>query len=159
MARRLPTENESEFALWTFARSRPAKINRRVLVIHLDRNVGESIATLLRVKGMLASFAGGIREAAVTLDIWAPAIILLDTRVDDQSYAFAKRCREHENTSNVLLVAMSNFAPRESIEDLKAAGFDGHFRRPCETWRIIDVLSTFLQYDAVADPARGKMPR
>lgn len=78
---------------------------------------------------------------------WGPSIVLLDTRLDNApDYSFAKHCRSEKSSTDLLLIAMSNFAPRESIENLKLAGFDGHFRRPCETWRIIDVLITFLQY-------------
>lgn len=57
MAYRAPSESEEQFALWNFARSRPPKGNRRVVVAHQDRAVGQSISMLLKIKSLETVFA------------------------------------------------------------------------------------------------------
>lgn len=147
MTRRLPSEDETQFALWTFNRGHGPRANRRVLVAHKDRAVGESISMLLRLKGLEATFANDRERIDQLIQSEVPAVILLDTRLDEgPGYELTQRLRAETSCDDLLLVAMSNFAPSEPIEDLRRAGFDGHFRRPCETWRVIDVLVTFLEY-------------
>ncbi|WP_144138235.1 response regulator [Paraburkholderia sp. BCC1884] len=147
MARRLPSEEETQFALWTINRCRGQPVNRRVLVAHKDRAVGESISMLLRLKGLETEFAQDRERIGQLLETHMPAVVLMDTRLDQApDYEFARTLRSGTTAANLLLIAMSNFAPDEPIEALKLAGFDGHFRRPCETWRVIDVLVTFLEY-------------
>jgi len=147
MTRRLPSEDETQFALWTFNRRQVPRTNRRVLVAHQDRAVGESISMLLRLKGLEAAFADGREQIDRLIESQTPAVMLLDTRLDEGPvYELTRQLRADASPDNLLLIAMSNFAPSEPIEDLRRAGFDGHFRRPCETWRVIDVLVTFLEY-------------
>lgn len=147
MARRLPSEDETQFALWTFNRCQGPRTNRRVLVAHKDRAVGESISMLLRLKRLEAMFADDRERIDEVVRSQLPAVILMDTRLDEgPGYELTRQLRADTSSDNLLLIAMSNFAPSEPIEDLRRAGFDGHFRRPCETWRVIDVLVTFLEY-------------
>lgn len=147
MARRLPSEDETQFALWTFNRCHAPRRNRRVLVAHKDPAVGESISMLLRLKGLEATFAHERERFEQLIQSEVPAVILLDTRLDQgPGYQLTRQLRAGMSSDDLLLIAMSNFAPNEPIEDLRRAGFDGHFRRPCETWRVIDVLVTFLEY-------------
>jgi hypothetical protein len=40
---------------------------------------------------------------------------------------------------------MSNIWPLDSISALRAAGFDGHCRRPCSLWRIVDLLDGYFR--------------
>lgn len=153
MGRRLPTEDETQFALWTFKRRQSPCSNRRVLVAHEDKAVGESISMLLRLKGLETVFTQDGARIDQLLRSYAPAVMLLDTRLDQAPrYELTKRLRADPTFDNLLLIAMSNFAPGEPIEDLRQAGFDGHFRRPCETWRMIDVLVTFLEYSHLLAP-------
>ena len=159
MSRRLPGENESEYALWNFGAAPLAVGNRRVLVIHKDHAVGESIVMLLKLKNLDAIYKPAPAQARSTIKSRRPAVILLDTRTDDADYSFAKAFGHRMSRPDLLLIAMSNFAPRESVETLRQAGFDGHFRRPCETWRIIDVLVSFFQPDDGSQAARSRPPR
>jgi CheY-like chemotaxis protein len=153
MGRRLPTEDEPQFALWTFKHRQSPCSNRRVLVAHKDKTVGESMSMLLRLKGLETTFAQDIADVDQKLGFEVPAVMLLDTRLDQSpEYELTKRLRADPAFDNLLLIAMSNFAPSEPIEDLRRAGFDGHFRRPCETWRMIDVLVTFLEYSHLSAP-------
>lgn len=152
MARRLPSEDESQFAFWSFNRRQSPNANKRVLVAHKDRAVGESISMLLRLKGMDSAFAQDHESICELLQTQMPAVVLMDTRLDaGPNYEFMQRLRSEAASENLLMVAMSNFFPHEPIEALQLAGFDGHFRRPCETWRVIDVLVTFLEYSRVAN--------
>lgn len=152
MNRRLPSEDETQFALWTFNRRQAPRTNRRVLVAHKDKAVGESISMLLRLKGLEATFADERTRIDESMRAQTPAVMLLDTRLDEgPDYTLTRQLRADSAFDDLLLIAMSNFAPSEPIENLRRAGFDGHFRRPCETWRVIDVLVTFLEYSHLSD--------
>jgi CheY-like chemotaxis protein len=106
---------------------------------------------LLRMKGLETAFAEDLERVSELMQSWAPAVLLLDTRLDTApDYSFARQCRANAAGGHLLLIAMSNFVPMEPVEDLKLAGFDGHMRRPVETWRMIDVLTTFLEYSAMS---------
>jgi CheY-like chemotaxis protein len=147
MARRLPSEDETQFALWTFNRWRGPRTNQRVLVAHQDRAVGQSISMMLRMKGLQATFADDREHIDEVIRAEVPAVILMDTRLDQgPGYELTRRLRAETSSDDLLLIAMRNFAPSEPIEELRRAGFDGHFKRPCETWRVIDILVTFLEY-------------
>lgn len=147
MARRSPSEDETQFALWTFNRRQAPLTNRRVLVAHKDKAVGESIAMLLRLKSLEAKAAQDREQVSRLLRSDIPGVVLLDTRLDEgPDYELTRSLRSEASSADLLLIAMSNFAPNEPVDALQRAGFDGHFRRPCETWRVIDVLVTFVEY-------------
>ena len=61
-----------------------------------------------------------------------------------------------------LLVAMSNVWPADPIQTLKDAGFDAHCRRPCSTWRIVDLVEAFFAAPATPEEVhdeQGHLPR
>jgi DNA-binding response OmpR family regulator len=132
-------------ALWNHKSIRIAPSERRILVIHSDWMVGDTVAYLLSLKGFgttLATDVFAARGAIVGAD---PHAILLDTRVGaTKNYDFAKELCISERATKRLLIAMSNFAPAEPVEFLKDAGYDGHSRRPCPMWQIADLLDSFF---------------
>jgi DNA-binding response OmpR family regulator len=141
MARRISLDDGHEFAFWKTDREAEATAPRRVLVAHKDKAIGESLCLLLSLKGYEAVYARDIPEGRRYLKCWAPHAMLLDTRLDSApDYGFVKTVRADASCANLLILAMSNIWPLDSVTALRNAGFDGHCRRPCSLWRIADRL-------------------
>ncbi|CAD6527938.1 response regulator [Paraburkholderia metrosideri] len=141
MTRRISLDDEHEFAFWKTDREAEATAPRRVLVAHKDKAIGESLCVLLSLKGYEAVYAQNIAEGRRYLKCWAPQALLLDTRLDSGSgYDFVRAVRADASCANLLILAMSNIWPLDSVTALRNAGFDGHCRRPCSLWRIADLL-------------------
>jgi DNA-binding response OmpR family regulator len=141
VTRRISLDDEHEFAFWKTDREAEATAPRRVLVAHKDKAIGESLCVLLSLKGYEAVYAQNIAEGRRYLKCWAPQALLLDTRLDSGSgYDFVRAVRADASCANLLILAMSNIWPLDSVTALRNAGFDGHCRRPCSLWRIADLL-------------------
>lgn len=151
MTRRVSLEDESEFAIWKDrngtgtahpSQNQPA---RRVLIGHRDKAIGESLTLLLSLKGYDAIYAADLIKLASFLKWWKPSAILLDTRLDSAAdYQFTRTMRTEQANADVLMLAMSNIWPLDTISQLKEAGFDGHCRRPCSLWRVVDILGGYF---------------
>ncbi|KQR76876.1 hypothetical protein ASG35_11305 [Burkholderia sp. Leaf177] len=132
-------------ALWNHKSIRVGQNERRILVIHSDWMVGDTIAYLLGLKGFSATLAIDVFAARGDIVGSNQHAILLDTRVGaTKNYEFARELGTSERATKRLLIAMSNFAPEEFVEALKNAGYDGHSRRPCPMWQIADLLDSFF---------------
>lgn len=135
-------------ARWNQKTFRVSADQRRVLVVHADWSVGESITLLLGVKGFNAFLVTDVFAARGSIAISDPHAILLDTRVGGaKNYDFAKDICGSERATRRLLIALSNFSPEESVDNLKNAGYDGHSRRPCPMWQIADLLDSFFDIE------------
>jgi DNA-binding response OmpR family regulator len=145
MASRSPHDDESHFALWSMKRTRHATAPKRVLVAHKDKSIGESLAVLLRLKGLQVIHSQDMKAVRRLVQSWKPQAVVMDTRLDsDSDYIFIRTLRAEAELSGRFLVAMSNVWPADPVETLKDAGFDAHCRRPCATWRIADLLDTYF---------------
>jgi len=148
MSSRAHEGSARQCALWNQKSIQMVQNERRVLVIHSDRLVGDTIAYLLGLKGFSAIYARDVFAARGTIVVLDPHVILLDTRVGlTKNYAFAQELCRTEPATKRLLIAMSNLEPGESIDLLKHAGYDGHSRRPCPMWQIADLLDSFFVPD------------
>ncbi|WP_244851456.1 histidine kinase [Caballeronia sp. SL2Y3] len=151
MTRRVPLDDEQECAFWTTnVEAKGTTANCRVLIGHRDEAIGASLALLLTLKKYQVLYATNIATLQRQIASWRPHALLLDTRLDaDSRYAFVRRLRKDDQTARLLILAMSNVYPLDSVSTLKQAGFDGHVRRPCSVWRVIDLLdSRFCRLDS-----------
>jgi DNA-binding response OmpR family regulator len=142
-------DNESEFALWRIKRAHssvPGEVRtRRVLIAHKDKSIGDSLAVQLRLKGLQVIHSQDLKSVRALLASWHPQALLLDTSFDNESgYVFLRTLRNDADLTGRLLVAMSNVWPADPVDTLKAAGFDAHCRRPCSTWRIVELVEAFF---------------
>jgi DNA-binding response OmpR family regulator len=142
-------DNESDFALWRIKRAHVGDSSRRVLIAHKDKSVGETLAVQLRLKGLQVIHTQDLRSLRALLTNWHPQALLLDTSFDDESgYVFMRTLHMDADLTGRLLVAMSNVWPADPIHTLKEAGFDAHCRRPCSTWRIVELVEAFFKTPA-----------
>ncbi|KLU26289.1 histidine kinase [Caballeronia mineralivorans PML1(12)] len=145
MSNRLGTDDERHFALWSRKQARMPIGSPRVLIAHQDKLIGESLAALLRLTGLQVMQTQSLKSARSLLQNWKPQALILDTRLDSESgYAFINALRPDADITGRLLVAISNIWPADPIETLKDAGFDAHCRRPCATWRLAEMLTTYF---------------
>jgi len=142
MTRRVPLDDEQECAFWrTDARAEAAKASRRILIGHADEAIGSSLSLLLRLKNYQVAHATEVGKLSRYVESWRPHALLLDTRLDAAShYAFVRAIRNGDQMGDMLILAMSNIFPLDSVQNLKEAGFDGHVRRPCSVWRVADLM-------------------
>jgi DNA-binding response OmpR family regulator len=145
VTRRVSLDDETEFAIWK-RRASPAPLqSRRILIGHRDKAIGESLVLLLSLKGYDAIYAADLIKLQSFLTWWKPHAVLLDTRLDSvANYQFARGVRAERSNADMLLLAMSNIWPLDQIGHLKEAGFDGHCRRPCSLWRVVDILEGYF---------------
>jgi DNA-binding response OmpR family regulator len=146
VTRRVSLDDETEFAIWKH-RDRTARLqpSRRVLIGHHDKAIGESLVLLLSLKGYDAIHAADLPRLRSFLTWWKPHAILLDTRLDSAAdYQFTRGIRAERSNADILLLAMSNVWPLDPIGPLRDAGFDGHCRRPCSLWRVVDILEGYF---------------
>jgi CheY-like chemotaxis protein len=142
---RASLEDESEFAIWRFSNAMEEATTRRVMIGHRDKVIGESLLLLLSLKGFDVVYADDVIKLDRFLAWWKPQAILLDTRLDsDSNYQFTRAVRSDPSNAGTLLLAMSNIWPLDPITSLKHAGFDGHCRRPCSLWRVVDILDGYF---------------
>ncbi|VXC90093.1 Histidine kinase [Burkholderia sp. 8Y] len=142
VTRRVPLDDEQECAFWrSGVKEEPSTEPRRILVGHKDSVIGASLSLLLTRKGYLAVHATEIGALRRYLQSWAPHALLLDTRLDAKShYSFIRDVRADHQCAGLLVLAMSNISPLDSVPALKDAGFDGHVRRPCSVWRVTELI-------------------
>ncbi|KAA1001710.1 response regulator transcription factor [Paraburkholderia panacisoli] len=141
MTRRAPHDDEQEFAFWRSEPDAETGEKKRILIGHQDVMIRESLAFLLSAKGYETIHASTIGEIRRYLQFWKPHALLFDTRLDSApKYAFVRRLRADDSTATLLILAMSDIWPLDSIPALRSAGFDGHVRRPGSLWRIIDLV-------------------
>lgn len=145
MTRRVSLDDETEFAIWKRSSAAEATPSRRVLIGHRDKAIGASLELLLSRKGFDAVYAPDLSKVNGFLKWWKPHAVLLDTRLDSVSdYQFTRTVRAEAANAGILLLAMSNIWPLDPIGVLKAAGFDGHCRRPCSLWRVVDIFQGYF---------------
>ncbi|CDY75358.1 Response regulators consisting of a CheY-like receiver domain and a winged-helix DNA-binding domain [Caballeronia glathei] len=151
MGGRSTIDDERQFALWSIKRARTQDSSRRVLIAHKDKSVGESLAVMLRLKGLQVILSQDLKAVRSLVQNWKPQALILDTSLDSESgYVFIRTLRMDADITGRLLVAMSDVWPADPIETLKDAGFDAHCRRPCSTWRIVDLVDAYFSAPAVS---------
>jgi CheY-like chemotaxis protein len=60
---------------------------------------------------------------------------------DLTGYEVARGLRKLDNFKNTLLIALSGYGQRLDVESAKAAGFDHHMMKPCNSERLEALLS------------------
>ena len=144
MTRRVPLDDEQECAFWTTgAKAEGTTAHCRVIIGHVNEAIGASLALLLTLKAYQVLHGTEIVMLRRQTESWRPHALLLDTRLDLESdYAFVRSLRKNNQTAKLLILAMSNIYPVDSVSTLKLVGFDGHVRRPCSLWRVTDLLDS-----------------
>lgn len=142
MTQRPSHEDETQFALWNYKRTADTLDAPSVMVAHADIGVGESIALLLRLKGLTAVCAADVDALQLMLEHWKPRALLFDTRLgQNDDFRLIRDAAKDPAFANVLIIAMTNIWPGDSPATIRSYGFDGLCRRPCPVWKLADMLN------------------
>ena len=126
------------------AATRPAgpAEHRRVLLIEDNRDVAETLCTILQLEGHSVEVEhdgpSGIRRAREL----RPDIVLCDLGLPGASgYDVARELRRDEALRKTPLVALSGYAAAEDVARAHSAGFDQHLAKPIELDRLRDLVA------------------
>ena len=129
---------------------------RRILVVDDNLDAADSLGMVLRMMGHEVHTAHDGFEAVGAAAAFRPDVILLDIGLPKLSgYDAARRLREQEGGTEVLLVALSGWGQEEDRRLSKEAGFDLHVTKPVE----FDALRRLLAETGPDRPQRGGTKR
>lgn len=138
----LVTHEECQFALWNHKRRAARLDTPTVMVAHADIAAGESIALLLRLKGLTAVCTRDLDALQLMLAHWKPRAVLFDTRLGrSNDFRLIRDAAKDPAFANVLIIAMTHAWPYDSPEEARELGFDGLCRRLCPVWQLADVFN------------------
>ena len=129
---------------------RPAVKPLRILVADDNDDGREMLVYLLTADGHTVAEAPDGRAAVDTAATFHPDVVILDIGMPGMNgYTAAQTLRAREETSSVVLVALSGLGQQEDKARAAEAGFDRHFTKPVD----VNALSAFL---AATDDGRGE---
>ncbi len=117
----------------------------RVLVVDDNMDAADSLAVLLRLARheVWVAYSGpGAIEAALNRQ---PHVILLDIGLPGlNGYQVAQRLREHPQTRNAVVIAMTGYGQEADKQEAKDAGFDYHLVKPVDPTQLKDLLALLV---------------
>jgi signal transduction histidine kinase/ActR/RegA family two-component response regulator len=139
-------------------RPAPARGRHRVLVADDNYDSATSLSMLLNDAGYETRTAGDGVQALETAAEFRPDIALLDIGMPKlNGYELARRIRDHEWGSDVLLIAVTGWGGADHRQQTSDAGFDHHLTKPVDPAALTRLLAS-LQAEADAS-ARGSVAK
>lgn len=120
----------------------------RILVADDNRDAADSLAILLRIAGHEVEVAYDGAEAVHVAAWFNPRLALLDIgmpELDGHDVARALRTRTTHRT--LYLVAITGWGQPKDRQLAEAAGFDEHFVKPIEPFRIEELIERIARTD------------
>ena len=113
----------------------------RVLVVDDNRDVANSVASLLRLLGHTVLPAYDGPTAIALAKEFKPDVVLLDLQMPVMDgFAVARQLREVRELDPLKIVALTGFGQPEFIEATASAGFDLHLIKPATAAELTDAL-------------------
>ena len=110
-----------------------APARRRILVVDDNRDAADSLGMLLRMMGNEVHTAHDGLEAVGAAAAFHPDVVLLDIGLPKlNGYEAARRIREQDGGTDMVLVAVTGWGQEEDRRRSKEAGFDHHMTKPVE---------------------------
>ncbi len=114
----------------------------RVLIVDDNRDAADSLCMLLEILGADVKVAHDGAEALDALKVHRPAVVFLDLGMPGMDgYEVARRIRQHPESHDTTLIALSGWGQDKDRLATEAAGFDHHLVKPAE----IDALQELLR--------------
>jgi PAS domain S-box-containing protein len=108
-----------------------ARNGQRVLVVDDNRDAAESLAMLLRTRGVEADVSLDGPSALERVRAWRPTVVLLDLGMPGMDgYEVAQRLRGEASGRDALLVAVTGWGQPDVQSRCLEAGFDHHLVKP-----------------------------
>jgi signal transduction histidine kinase/ActR/RegA family two-component response regulator len=116
--------------------------SQRVLVVDDNRDAAESLAMLLRKRGVEALVAHDGVSALATARARGPTAVLLDLGMPGMDgYEVARKLRAEPGAQQALLVALTGWGQPDVQTRCQEAGFDHHLVKPAD----LDALEAILE--------------
>lgn len=113
----------------------------RSLVVDDNRDAADSLGMLLRFLGAEAHIVYDGPAALAALDVFQPAVVLLDLGMPGMDgFEVARRIRQQPRFQHVRLIALTGWSQEEDRHRTRMAGFDHHLTKPAD----LDVLQALL---------------
>lgn len=117
-------------------------------ILIVDDNVAN-----LKLARILLSFAGFVvrtatsaDEAIVTLQTFAPRLILMDVQMPGvDGLALARRLKADPATQTIKIIALTAYAMKGDDDRALAAGCDGYISKPIDTRTLPGVVASHLE--------------
>ncbi len=114
---------------------------RRILVVDDNQDAADSLGTLLELLGAEVRVVYNGPDALDTFATYKPTVVLLDIGMPGMDgHEVARRIRQHPQTQDVTLIALTGWGQEEDRSRSQTAGFDHHLIKPAD----VSVLETLL---------------
>lgn len=128
----------------------------RVLVVEDDQHAAFALEMLLKHEGVDAQVARDGETAIKLAESWRPQIVLLDIGLPRMSgYEVAEAIRTTSWGPGMLLVAITGWGAESDKARARNAGFDEHWTKPLDPWRLVALLSRYRDEPAYSAPPQG----
>lgn len=115
----------------------------RILVVDDNRDAADTLCMLLRMTGHDVHTAYDGLEAIGAAATFQPQVVLLDIGLPKlNGYNVARRLREQNGGSELVLVALTGWGQEEDRRRSKEAGFDHHLTKPPEFAELQKILAS-----------------
>ncbi|MBI3899438.1 MAG: PAS domain S-box protein [Gammaproteobacteria bacterium] len=123
----------------------PSAVRRlRVLVVDDNRDVANSMSTLLQLLGSEVHTVYDGASALEAIAHYKPTMALLDIGMPGlDGYEVARRVRQHYGVNDLRLVALSGWGQQEDRRRSHEAGFDMHLVKPLDLDALEVLLNSF----------------
>jgi PAS domain S-box-containing protein len=118
-----------------------SRVRRRLLVVEDDRDVRESLRTMLELTGHEVHAAEDGPSGLAAIRRLAPDIALVDIGLPGlDGYEVARRVRAEPGGAKPVLVALTGYGSAEDRERAHEAGFDLHLVKPITSDQLARIL-------------------
>jgi len=113
----------------------------RVLIVDDNKDLADSLATLLRLWGYDQRAAYDGKSGLEAAHHYRPDCILVDISMPYMDgYAVARQIRTDPSLEGTRLVAQTAYVDEESIGRFREMGFDDHLAKPADLTRLRELL-------------------
>ncbi|HET6892698.1 MAG TPA: ATP-binding protein, partial [Pyrinomonadaceae bacterium] len=120
----------------------------RVLVVDDNVDTAESMAILLSATGHESRVAHSGETALEAAFEYQPNIVLLDIGLPGMNgYEVAKQLRQHPQTKNATLIAVTGYGQDVDRQHSQKAGFDHHLVKPADFAKLEELLATLTRQE------------
>lgn len=104
---------------------------QRILIVDDNKDLGDSLALLLRRHGHDVRVVGDGESALAAIPSYNPEVVFLDIGLPGiDGYEVARRLREDPHRAAMRLVALTGYGQEDDVQRITAAGFDLHMLKP-----------------------------
>jgi signal transduction histidine kinase/ActR/RegA family two-component response regulator len=115
----------------------------RILIVDDNEDGAQSLAMLLELQGNVVATAYDGQEAVKTVSEFHPDVVLLDIGLPTMSgYDTARLMREHPDSRDALIIALTGWGQEEHRRRSREAGFDHHLVKPVDMHVLEGLLAS-----------------